>query len=499
MAPAITGSPPGNDNAERGLGKVGKPNSNQQPEFSANDTARVKHSLMLHQLCELFPRMADAEIDTLKADIAANGLNQPLITLGGKILDGGNRYRACVELGIEPATVEYSGTDPIAFVLSANLHRRHLTESQRAMIAASMANLPRGGIRPGQNTGASQTANLQSEVSQSQAADMLQVSPRSVATAAKVERESPAEVVEAVKSGAMSLNLASQVAELPKEDQEIVAAAPAEQIKEAAREAVHNHRAQGTGENEWYTPSEYIEAAREVMGGIDVDPASSDIAQKTIQADEFFTIDDDGLKREWNGRVWLNPPYAQPAIHHFMQKAVDEFEAGRMKEGIALTHNYTDTQWFHLAAKVASAICFTRGRIGFVNPEGKRAAPTQGQAFFYFGDKPEDFADRFCNLGTIAFFSQPSDDLIADAERLIAENRALQERVDVLTADNQAAKLNEWITKYHQLDAHLGGVNKTLSEAKKDATSRGNTLAKIRKFLGVDSDSEILPKLKEGA
>lgn len=91
----------------------------------------------LHPLCELFPRMSEAEFFALKADIAANGLHQPIVVRDGQILDGGNRYRACVELGIEPQTVEYSGADPVAFVLSANLHRRHLTPGQQAAIVAS--------------------------------------------------------------------------------------------------------------------------------------------------------------------------------------------------------------------------------------------------------------------------------------------------------------------------------------------------------------------------
>lgn len=110
-----------------------------------------------------------------------------------------------------------------------------------------------------------------------------------------------------------------------------------------------HHRTQGTGENEWYTPIEYIEAAREVMGGIDLDPATSPDAQERIKAGSFFTRDDDGLRRDWHGRVWLNPPFAQPAIHHFAQKMADEVKAGHVSQAIMLTHNYTDTAWFHIA------------------------------------------------------------------------------------------------------------------------------------------------------
>lgn len=357
----------------------------------------------IHQIAQLFPRMPGEEFVALKKDILANGLLEPIWLYENQVLDGRHRYFACSETGVAPSFREYEGSDPVGFTISLNLKRRHLTESQRAMIAASLANMPRGGDRPSASDSNFDSANLhiRKEVSQSDAAEMLQVSPRSVATAAKIEREAPEEVTKAVKSGAMSLNLAAQVAELPKEEQAVIAAAPAEEIKEVAREVISNHRALGTGENEWYTPSAHIEAAREMLGAINLDPASSDIANQTVKADLFFTVEDNGLSKEWRGKIWLNPPYAQPAIHHFMQKAVDEFEAGHMEECIALTHNYTDTQWFHIAAKCAKAICFTRGRIGFLSPEGKKAAPTQGQAFFYFGDRTNDFADSFCKFGFV--------------------------------------------------------------------------------------------------
>ena len=110
---------------------------------------------------------------------------------------------------------------------------------------------------------------------------------------------------------------------------------------------------------------------------------------------------EDGLAQDWIGRVWLNPPYAQPWISRFIDKLVSEISASRATEAIALTHNYTDTAWFHQAASAASAICFTKGRIGFLSPEGKKAAPTQGQAFFYFGTNVAGFAERFSQHGFV--------------------------------------------------------------------------------------------------
>ena len=94
-------------------------------------------SYSLHPLCTLFPRMAGAEFEALKQDILNNGLHQPIVLHEGMVLDGGNRYRACLELGVEPLTEEYEGDDIVAYVLSANLHRRHMSPGQQAAIVAS--------------------------------------------------------------------------------------------------------------------------------------------------------------------------------------------------------------------------------------------------------------------------------------------------------------------------------------------------------------------------
>ncbi len=163
-----------------------------------------------------------------------------------------------------------------------------------------------------------------------------------------------------------------------------------------------NHLAMGSGENEWYTPPEYIALAREVMGGVDLDPASSAGADKVVGAATFFDADADGLAQEWAGRVWLNPPYTQPHIADFVSKMVCEVQSGRVESAIMLTHNYTDTRWFHEAASTVDAICFTRGRIKFQSPEGEVAAPTQGQAFFYFGPLVGKFTDVFSAIGFVA-------------------------------------------------------------------------------------------------
>lgn len=127
-------------------------------------------------------------------------------------MDGRNRFKACEELGVKPEFLEYSGNDPLSDVISWNLKRRHLSESQRGIIAASLANMP--SHRP------NKSANLQSnQVSQTTAAEMLNVSPRTVASAKKIQEEAIPEIVEKVKAGEVSINAATIASTFTEEEQ----------------------------------------------------------------------------------------------------------------------------------------------------------------------------------------------------------------------------------------------------------------------------------------
>jgi ParB family chromosome partitioning protein len=160
----------------------------------------------------------------------------------------------------------------------------------------------------------------------------------------------------------------------------------------------------GTGKNRWFTPEEIIEKAREVFGGeIDLDPASEPEAQKIIKAKKFYTEEDDGLKHEWQGRVFLNGPYGRQLHELFIHKLWEERQAGRVTEAITLTHNFTDTGWFQDGIfPHASVICFTRGRVAFYDGD-EIAAPTEGQALSYFGPNVARFVEVFRAVGSIVF------------------------------------------------------------------------------------------------
>lgn len=150
---------------------------------------------------------------------------------------------------------------------------------------------------------------------------------------------------------------------------------------------------------EWYTPSEYIEAARRVMGGIDLDPATSVKAQAVVNAGYFYTREDNGLTQPWYGRVWLNPPYNMPLIEQFVDRAISEYESGAVDSAIVLTNNSTDTGWFHKLARYP--FCLTRGRIRFWGGDDDTLATRQGQAIFYLGGEPARFAAEFGVFGLV--------------------------------------------------------------------------------------------------
>ena len=167
------------------------------------------------------------------------------------------------------------------------------------------------------------------------------------------------------------------------------------------QEAKKPHVSFNSGENEWYTPPEYIEAARAVMGSIDLDPATSDIANKTVQASHYYTVEMNGLEKPWFGNIWMNPPYSSDKIGAFIDKLV--IERPNYDSAIVLVNNATETAWFTKMIGIASAVCFPHGRIKFIDTQGKSSgAPLQGQAVLYIGNSVDRFCDEFAEFGWLA-------------------------------------------------------------------------------------------------
>lgn len=182
----------------------------------------MKHKI--HKYCEMFPEITGEEFEALRADIAEHGLREPITRWGSIVVDGKNRLAACEELGMTPEfrewrpsaksrTGEQQDAELLAWVISKNLHRRHLSESQRGMIAARLVTEKHGGDRKSKD----QAANL--PLDQGDAAAQLNVSERTVRTAAMVIENAAPEVVKAVESGEVSVSDAAAIADKPKAEQ----------------------------------------------------------------------------------------------------------------------------------------------------------------------------------------------------------------------------------------------------------------------------------------
>ena len=174
-------------------------------------------------------------------------------------------------------------------------------------------------------------------------------------------------------------------------------------VKTGLRLAAANHAVSDDPDydgDEWYTPAEYIEAARRIMGSIDLDPASCDEAQEVVKAAYYYTKQDDGLAMPWFGRVWLNPPYSTPLIRQFVTKLIEEHNAGNITEAVILTNNSSDTAWFHdLLCRYPA--CFTRGRVQFWRADHETFGARQGQTLFYLGENITAFRNAFARFGQV--------------------------------------------------------------------------------------------------
>jgi hypothetical protein len=169
----------------------------------ASNLEQIWSQVEVHPAADLFPMMSPEEYEGLRDDIHHHGQREKIVLWQGLLLDGRNRLRACIELGIEPEHIALpEDADPVAFVCSLNVHRRHLNTSQRASIAARLCDMPHGGNR--------RSESFKAQICASKAAEMMNVSERSVDTARKVREKAKPEVVKKVEAGKMSVNAAAK-------------------------------------------------------------------------------------------------------------------------------------------------------------------------------------------------------------------------------------------------------------------------------------------------
>jgi ParB-like chromosome segregation protein Spo0J len=194
-------------------------------------------SYEVHPAADLFPLMSDDELQGLVADIKENGQLEPVTFWNGKLVDGRNRANACKQLGIDVDACELDPEvtkDPLAWVVSHNLHRRHLSNGQKSQVALKLKKLLEPGAAEAKRDGGKQAGNGRPKKdgaklpqpktkrkprTRDKAAAMLGVSGKLVDAAEKVEKKGTPELNAAVASGKVSVTRAAKIADAPKEEQ----------------------------------------------------------------------------------------------------------------------------------------------------------------------------------------------------------------------------------------------------------------------------------------
>lgn len=312
------------------------------------------------------------------------------------LLDGHNRYEICTRLGLpfEIHELRFESREEAEDWIDKNqLGRRNLDARQMSLLRGRRYNRTKG-TQGGDKRSTGQNVRLIDNAAALAAEHGVNEKT--------IRRDG--EFAEAVETLGIEREIVAGEIDAPKH--EIVAAAKAlpekptqQQVAEAV-EAVkaRPHVANNSGDNEWYTPKEYIEAARQVLGKIDVDPASNPIANELVRAATFYTAEDSGLDKDWHGAVWMNPPYESGLIGQFVEKLCDSYASGTVSKAVVLVNNATETRWFQSLAQQASAACFPKGRVKFWHLR-KVAVPLQGQAILYLGPNPDKFARAFSQFG----------------------------------------------------------------------------------------------------
>ena len=135
----------------------------------------------------------------------------------------------------------------------------------------------------------------------------------------------------------------------------------------------------------WFTPKEWVERFRYILGGIELDQFSSEDANRNVQAQRYFTKENSAFHQlEWRAKtVFMNPPYSRGLCDRAIRRLISEFDAGRVGRALVLVNNMTDTQWWHIMAANSERICFLEGRIAFMSNDNKRiSGNTRGQNVF---------------------------------------------------------------------------------------------------------------------
>lgn len=362
--------------------------------------------------------ISSEKVRILAESIAESGLLQPIgISADNALIFGAHRLAAHKLLGLAQIEAHVFDIDPLDAELAEideNLQRNNLTvlEEGEHLYRRNQI-LEARGARANQSnkgfTGKYVTGETISPVkTTAEIAGDMGLSERSAQQRQQIARDIAPEVREAIRDLPIADSTTQLLTLARLEPSQQMQAAEKLTAQRQQRMAVTVYSSES---NEWYTPAWVTARAADVMGTIDLDPASSRVAQQIHGADAWYGLDHpdperrDGLAHPWHGCVWLNPPYGRSEDGHNAQlwsrKLVAEWQAGRVAAGMllvkaALGYNWFEELWRELP------VCFLRERLSFVRPDGTDDGQSkQATAIFYVGDDLEQFAGVFSKYGRI--------------------------------------------------------------------------------------------------
>lgn len=336
--------------------------------------------------------MSGDEYAALLSSIRQHGQLVPAQLHRDLLLDGRHRARACRELGVELRTERFEGTDDDAraYVLATNVHRRHLTPSQRAMAAAALATRGPGRAQSGTSAG----------LTQAEAAATAHVSERTVRDARLVLQD--AGLTDQVVAGELSVKAAATMLR--------------DGLTGAQRSRVMHEVRRETVSDEWLTPAHILERVTSVLGQIDLDPCAD--PERSVPAGRHITAEQDALgPAPWAGadgrptRVFMNPPYGGSGPGQWVRRLLREHDAGHVEQALLLLPARLGTAW---ASELAAYPRAELGRLTFSpgvgNPAfGRTPRPAHFTSMMIgVGIEPHALHEAFGDLGPVMVRWAPS-------------------------------------------------------------------------------------------
>jgi phage N-6-adenine-methyltransferase len=331
------------------------------------------------------------EFEQLEANILKDGCRDPLVVWndvnGGwpVLIDGHNRYTICTKHNIPFKTIDIQFESYIEaknWIVYNQIGRRNITPDQRRYLIGKLyleekkertdtliQNAPIGNNFPTGSTA-------------ERIGEQFGVSDRTV--------KNNADYAEAVDT------IADTYGHDVKDD--ILSGKTKMPVKEITKRAEQLFTSDTP---EWYTPKMIVSRVVEFFGEIDLDPCSNDHGdQANVPAKNHFTKDDNGLTRDWTGRIYMNPPYGRE-VAEWVSKLKSEVSNGHVEEAVVLIASRTDTQWFNSLVKYGCVWCAVEGRLSFTGPNADKNGAPFPSAIFYIGDRVQDFYHIFKDFGPI--------------------------------------------------------------------------------------------------